>query len=215
MKSKIQRPRLGSCASLLILVTNTYCLNRQILWSEMSFQMLVENMATFYIFVGLWVGSRKLDSKCQSQEEIIYNLFEVLVLAQIPMNMTYEWNHLWAFLTMMLFHLRITHSFSSLLLIAYWDYPSLWFTFFQSVLILKTWEWDCRWGELNWYWNCKGKKIQGFIVTLKAHFKPWNTSKNKKFKLTTVKKFIVKDHLLLMFPNSSLLANSYVLIKEA
>ena len=59
------------------------------------------------------------------------------------------------------------------------------------------------------------KKPSGFIVTLKAHFKPWNTFKNKMFKLAPVKKFIVKDHLLLIFPNSSLLANSYVLIREA
>lgn len=53
------------------------------------------------------------------------------------------------------------------------------------------------------------------MVILKAHFKPWNTFKNKMFKLAPVKKFIVKDHLLLMFPNSSLLANSFVSIREA
>lgn len=62
----------------------------------------------------------------------------------------------------------------------------------------------------------RGKKNpSGFIIILKADFKPWNTFKSKMFKFTPVKKFIVKDHLLLMFPNSSLLANSYVSIREA
>lgn len=37
----------------------------------------------FNIFGGLWVGGRGLDSKCQFQEEIIRNLFEVCVLVQI------------------------------------------------------------------------------------------------------------------------------------
>lgn len=52
----------------------------------MNFQVLVENMATFDIFGGLHVGSRRLDSKCQFREEIIYDLFKVLMLVQIPVN---------------------------------------------------------------------------------------------------------------------------------
>ena len=133
LKSEVQRPRLWSYFTLLISATNTYCLNRHILISEMCFQVSVENVTTFYIFRGLRVGSRGLDSKCQFQEEIIYNLFKVLMLVKIPMNMTYLWVKeilFEKFLTMMLFHLRIIHPFYlSLLLIAYRDCPSLWFTF--------------------------------------------------------------------------------------
>lgn len=54
----------------------------------MNFQVLVENMATFDVFGGLHVGSRRLDSKCQFREEIIYDLFKVLMLVQIPVNTT-------------------------------------------------------------------------------------------------------------------------------
>ena len=74
---------------MLISATNTYCLNRHILISEMCCQLSVENVTTFYVFRGLRVRSRGLDSKCQFQEEIIYNLFKVLMLVQIPMNMAY------------------------------------------------------------------------------------------------------------------------------
>ena len=139
LKLKVQRPRLWSYITLLISATNTYCLSRHILISEMCCQLSVENVTAFYVFRGLRIGSRGLDSKCQFQEQIIYNLFKVLMLVQIPMNMTYLWVKeilFEKFLTMMLFHLRITHPFYlSLLLIAYRDCPSLWFTSFPQMLL--------------------------------------------------------------------------------
>lgn len=56
----------------------------------MNFHVLVASVATFYIFGGLWAASRGLDSKCQDQEETIYNPLEVLVLVQSPMHTTYS-----------------------------------------------------------------------------------------------------------------------------
>lgn len=180
--------------------------------------MSVENVTTFYIFRGLRVGSRGLDSKCQFQEEIIYNLFKVLMLVQIPMNMTYLWVKeilFEKFLTMLLFHLRIIHPFYlSLLLIAYRDCPSLWFTFSPKCSYFK----DLRMRlqmRIELILKLQRKKnASDFIITLKAYFKPWNTFENKKFKLTPLNTYIVKYHLLLVFPNLPLLALSYVLIRE-
>ena len=50
----------------------------------MCCQLSVENVTTFYVFRGLRVRSRGLDSKCQFQDEIIYNLFKVAYVGANP-----------------------------------------------------------------------------------------------------------------------------------
>lgn len=175
MKSEGERPRLGKNFRLLILVTYTYHFHRPIFWSEMSLQVLVENGVTFYIFGGLWFGSRGLDSKYQIQEEIMYNLFEVLVLVQIPTNTTHLWvkeilfehSLQWCFSTLglpipfylcCLLHIEIALlcdllSFQALI----FKDPRMRLQMRRIELILKL---------------QRGKKNpSGFIVTLKARFK--------------------------------------------
>lgn len=139
-------------------VTNTYCFDRQILRSEMSFQVLIENVATLISseIYGLEVEDLILNVNSKKR---LYAIFLKCVCwcKSLDDDLFMSERHLlWAFLTMIIFYLQVTHPSLSLLFIAYWDCPSLVYLL-STCSFFKTWEWMHRW-ELNWYWNFKGKE---------------------------------------------------------
>lgn len=139
-----------------------------------EFPVLIGNVVTFHSAGGLQVGREGLLLNMHHKNTYVCGCTS---LWSCPID---EWSTLWACLTIDAFPRRV-------------DPPLIFLGYCTSRLPFSmvyylSWEGGCRRRELNGYWNCKGKNNNpGFIVTPKAHFKPWDTFKNKKFKLTSVK----------------------------